>query len=68
VVTSTDSGRRDEEREPSPLREPFPLLVLLLLRCGAGPRAMGGFPPPKKATILSQNDFGAGALGAVFCR
>jgi hypothetical protein len=67
VVTSTDSGRRDEEREPSPLREPFPLLVLLL-RCGSGTRAMGGFPPPKNAMILSQNDFGAGGLGVVFCR
>jgi hypothetical protein len=57
------------------LREPFPLLellLLLLLRCGSGTRAIGGFPPPlKKSMILSQNDFLTGAFGVavvLFCR
>jgi hypothetical protein len=55
------------------LREPFPLLELvLLLRVCSGTRAMGGFPPPlKKSMILSQNDFLTGAFGVavvLFCR
>jgi hypothetical protein len=61
--------REEEERESPSLREP--LLVLLLRGC-CGTRAIGGFPPPlKKSMILSQNDFFTGAFGVavvLFCR
>jgi hypothetical protein len=45
---------------------------VLLLRGCCGTRAIGGFPPPlKKSMILSQNDFVTGAFGVavvLLCR